>query len=159
MCAILLTWAAMILVGKTKSGTLLLSRRRWKYFTILGAVVGATITLAVISILAAQPDRYSPVVSPLYPMLLGLVAAYLYEPGGPPLFKAQDPGDRDARAWKRTALVIAIIGISLGCIAVIAGASGNLHALALLLPIVVMLLIPAVLWTMLKRRNRQRGNP
>jgi hypothetical protein len=160
MCVILLTWAAMILAGKTKSGRLLLTRRWWKYFSILGAVVAATITLVVISILAARPDRYSPLVSPLYPMLLGLAAAYLYEPEGPPLFKAPDLSDRDARAWKRTAIVLAIIGISLGCIAVIAAAAGNLYPLALLNPIVVMLLITAaVLGTILRARNRRRANP
>lgn len=160
LCAILLTWAAMILGGKTKSGRLLLTRRRWKYFTFLGAVLAATITIAVISILAAQPDRYSPLASPLYPMFLGLFVAYLYEPEGPPLFKAPDLSDRDARAWKRNAIVSAISGISLGCIAVIAGAAGNMFAVPVLLPIAVMLLvIAAALWPMVRSRNRQRFNP
>jgi hypothetical protein len=160
LCAILLTWAAMILGGKTKSGRLLLTRRRWKYFSVLGAVVAVTVTIAVISILAAQPDQYSPLVSPLYPMFLGLFVAYLYEPEGLPLFRAPDLSDRDARAWKRTAIVLAIIGISLGCIAGIAGAAGNIFALPLLLPIAVMLLIiAAALWTMLRARKRHRANP
>lgn len=159
LCAILLTWAAMILVGKTKSGSLLLTRRRWKNFIILSTVVAAAITLPVIAILAARPDRDSPLVSPLYPMLLGLFVAHLYEPEGPPLFKAPDLSDRDARAWKKTAIVLAIIGIGLGCIAGIAGAAGNIFALPVLLPIAVMLLIiAAVLWTILRARNRQRAN-
>ena len=160
LCAILLLWAAMIMVGKTKSGRLLLTRRRWKYFTVVGAVVAVTITIAVISIIAAQPDRYSPLVSPLYPMFLGLFVAYLYEPEGPPLFKAPDLSDRAARAWKRNALVSAIIGISLGCIAAIAAASGNLYPLAILSPIAVVLLATAAaLWTMLRARKRHRANP
>jgi hypothetical protein len=160
LCAILLLWAAMILVGKTKSGRLLLTRRRWKYFIILGVVVAVAMTLAVISIHAAQPDHYSPLTSPLVSMLLALFVAHLYEPGGPPLFKAPDLSDRDARAWKRTAIVLAIIGISLGSIAGIAGAAGNIFALPLLLPIgAVLLIIATVLWTILRTRNRQRANP
>jgi hypothetical protein len=158
MCAILLLWAAMILVGKTKSGRLLLTRRRWKYFIILGVVVAVAMTLAVI-IHAAQADHYSPLTSPLVSMLLALFVAHLYEPGGPPLFKAPDLSDRDARAWKRAAIVLAFLGISLGCIAGIAGAAGNIFALPLLLPIAVMLLvIAAALWTILRARNRQRAN-
>jgi peptidoglycan/LPS O-acetylase OafA/YrhL len=160
LCAILLLWTVMILGGKTKSGRLLLTRRRWKYFIVLGVVVAATITIAVIAILAAQPDQYSPLLSPLLQMLLGLFVAHLYEPEGPPLFKAPDLSDRDARAWKRAAIVLAIIGISLGCIAVIAGATGNIYALPFLLPIVVMLLIiAAALWTILRTRKRHGTNP
>jgi amino acid permease len=160
MCAILLLWAAMILLGKTKSGRQILTRRRWKYFTVLGTVVAATITVAVISILAAQPDRDSPLVSPLVTMFLGLFVAYLYEPGGPPLFRAPDLSDRDAIAWKRTAIALAIIGISLGCITVIAAAAGNLYPLALLSPFVVVPLITAaIMGTMLRTRNRYRANP
>jgi len=89
-----------------------------------------------------------------------LVVAFLYEPGGPPLFRAPDLSDRDAAAWKRTAIVLAITGISLGGIAGIAGAAGNIFALPLLLPIAVMLLITAaIIWTMLRARNRHRANP
>lgn len=160
LCAILLLWAAMILVGKTKSGRLLLTRRRWKYFIILGVVVAVAMTLAVISIVAAQPGHYSPLMSPLVQMLLALFVAHLYEPGGPPLFRAPDLSDRDARAWKRAAIVLAFLGISLGCIAGIAGAAGNIFAMPLLLPIaVVLLVIAAALWMMLRARNRQRANP
>ena len=160
LCAILLTWSAMILVGKTKSGRLLLTRRRWKYFIILGVLVAATITLAVIAILAARPGRYSPMVSPLIPMILGLFIAHLYEPEGPPLCKAPDLSDRDARVWKRTAIVLAIIGIGIGGLAGITGAAGNIFALPLLLPITVLLLVIATaLWTTLRARNRKKANP
>ena len=160
LCAILLLWAAMILVGKTKSGKLLLTRRRWKYFIILSVVVAVAMTLAVISIVAAQPDHYSPLMSPLVQMLLALFVAHLYEPGGPPLVKAPHLSDRDVRAWKRAAIVLAFLGISLGCIAGIAGAAGNIFAMPLLLPIaVVLLVIAAALWMMLRARSRQRANP
>jgi hypothetical protein len=159
MCAILLLWAAMILIGKTKSGSLLLTRRRWKYLTIFGTVVAVILTLVLISILAAWPNRYSPLVPPLFPMLLGLAAAYLYEPEGPRLFKAPDLSDREARAWKRTAIALAMFGFSLGAIVVFATAAGNLYPLALLHPIVVMLLITAaVLGKMLRTRNGQKAN-
>lgn len=154
MCAILLLWAAMILVGKTKSGRLLLTRRRWKQFTVLGVVVASAITLGVISILAAQPGSHSPQ-APLSLMLLGLTAAYLYEPESPPLIKAPVT-DRDARVWKRNAIVLAITGIGFGFIAVIAAAAGNTFARILVEPIAVVLLITAaVMGTMLRARNRQ----
>jgi hypothetical protein len=155
MCAILLTWAA-VMVGKTKSGRLLLTRRRWKYFSILGAAVAAGITLVDIVIVAARPDSYDPVLSSLFPMFLAWVAAYLYEPGGPPLFTAPELDDRAARVWKRNALALAIIGISLGATAIIFGVTGNLFALTILSPIAVCLLATAViLWAMLRTGNRK----
>lgn len=159
MCAILLLWAAMILVGKTKSGRILLTRQRWKQFTVLGTVVAAAITLGVIVILAAQPGSRSPLLPPLYPMLLGLTAAYLYQPESPPLIKGPAT-DRDARAWKRNAIVLAIAGIGLGCIAVIAAAAGNTFVRILFeAPAVVLLITAAVMGTMLRTRNRRRANP
>lgn len=160
MCAILLLWATMILIGKTKSGGLLLTRRRWKQFTVLGVVVAAAITLGVIiSILAVPPGSRSPLVPPLYPMLLGLTAAYLYEPESTPLIRPPAT-DRDARAWKRNAIVLAIAGIGLGCIAVIAAAAGNTFVRILFEgPAVVLLIAAAVVGTMLRTRNRRRANP
>lgn len=159
MCAILLTWAA-VMVGKTKTGGLLLTRRRWKYFSILSAVVAAGITLVDIVIVAARPDSYDPVLSSLFPMFLAWVAAYSYEPGGPPLFKAPEPNDHAAKVWKRNALLSAIVGIGLGATAIILGATGNLFALIALSPIAVSLLATAViLWAMLRTGNRHRPNP
>lgn len=159
LCAILFAWATMIIIGRTRSGRLPLTRRGWKYFTILGTVVALTITVVVISILAAEPDRYSSLVPPLYPMLLGLFTAYLYEPGGPPLFKVEVLGDREAGARKNTAIALAIIGISITCIAGIIGAAGNTYVLPLLLPIAIMLLVSAsALWMKLRRARRMRNN-
>jgi hypothetical protein len=159
MCTFLLLWAAVILVEKPKTGRQILTRRRWKYLTTLGAVVAGIVTLTVFIIVAAQPDRYSPLVSPLFPMLLAMVAAYMYEPGGPPLIRGPAT-DRDAKVWKRTALVSGIIGISLGGIAIIAAAAGNIDTLALLSPVAVVLLITAaVQGAKLRARNRHRTNP
>ncbi|MFJ5698720.1 hypothetical protein [Arthrobacter sp. NPDC093139] len=160
MCAILLLWATIILIGKTKSGGLLLSRRRWKQFTVLGVVVAAAITLGVIiSILAARPGSRSPLLPPLYPMLLGLTAAYLYEPESPPLMRGPAT-DRDARVWKRNAIVLAIAGIGLGCITVIAAAADNtIVRIFFEGPAVVLLITAAVMGMMLRARNRRRTNP
>jgi hypothetical protein len=150
----------MIPVGKTKSGRLLLTRRRWKQFTFLGTVVAAAITLGVIiAVLAARPGIHSPLLPPLYPILLGLAAAYLYEPESPPLIKGPAT-DRDARVWKRNAIVLAITGIGLGCIAVIAAAAGNTFIRILVEgPAVVLLITAAVIGMMLRARNRRRANP
>ncbi|MFJ5696604.1 hypothetical protein [Arthrobacter sp. NPDC093139] len=159
MCAILLLWAAMILIGKTKSGGLLLSRRRWKQFTVLGVVVAAAITLGVIVILAAGPGSRSPLLPPLYSMLLGLTAAYLYEPESPPLIRGPAT-DRDARVWKRNVIVLGTAGIGLGCIAVIAAAAGNIFVRILVEgPAVVLLITAAVMGMMLRARTRRRTNP
>ncbi|OFI36755.1 hypothetical protein BIU82_11785 [Arthrobacter sp. SW1] len=120
--------------------------------------MAAGITLVDIVIVAARPDSYDPVLSSLFPLFLAWVAAYLYEPGGPPVFKAPELNDRAAKAWKRNALASAIIGTSLGAIAIIFGVSGNLLALAVLSPIVVSLLVTAaILWAMLRTGNR--ANP
>ncbi|WP_284984193.1 hypothetical protein [Arthrobacter sp. efr-133-TYG-118] len=155
MCAILFLWAATILVGKTKAGRLVLTRRRWKYFTLVGVVVAVTTMLVVTSVIQARPGGNAAL--PLFPAIVGLFVAQLYEPEGIAQFKASDLSDRDARVWKKIAIVSAIIGISLGCIAGIAGAVGNVFALPLLLPIAVLLLAStAMIWMMLRTRNRQQ---
>ena len=77
------------------------------------------------------------------------------------LAKASDLSGRDAKVWKRSALVSAAVGIVLGCIAGLAAAAGNIDSLALLLPIALLFLVfAAAIWMMLRTRNRQLGaNP
>jgi uncharacterized membrane protein YidH (DUF202 family) len=77
-------------------------------------------------------------------MLLDLTAAYLYQPESPPPIKGPAT-DRDALAWKRNAIVLAITGIGLGSIAVIAAMAGNTFLRILVAgPAVVLLITAAV---------------
>ncbi|WP_157372475.1 hypothetical protein [Arthrobacter sp. Soil736] len=158
--ALLVLWGATILVGKTRAGKLVLTRRRWKYFTLIGVVVGIIVVTVVVT--AISPDRSggNPALG-LFPAIVGLFVAQLYETEGSAQFKASDLSDRDVRVWRKIALVPAFVGIVLACIAGIAGATGNIGALALLLPIGILFLVfAAAIWMMLRIRNRQlRAKP
>jgi hypothetical protein len=160
MPAMLILIGAVVLVGKSRAGRLVLTRRRWKYFTFVGAVLGIIIVIIVgTAIFPARPGG-NPALA-LFPAMIGLFLAMLYEPENSPQFRASDLSNRDARAWKRIALVPAMIGIVLGCIAGIAGAAGNIGALAFLLPFGILFLVfSAMIWMMLWIRNRQlRAKP
>lgn len=63
---------------------------------------------------------------------------------------------QDAKTWKKYALVMAVIGVVTGCIAGIAGVTGNILVFGLVWPIAfVSLLFAAGIWMMLRKRNRQ----
>ncbi|WP_284764367.1 hypothetical protein [Arthrobacter sp. efr-133-R2A-63] len=154
MCGVLLVWAITILIGKTKGGRLVLTPRRWKYFTLLGVIAAAAIVFIVTAFIPARPGGNAAL--PLFPTIIGLFVAQLYEPEGSTQFAASDLSDHDAKAWKRIAVVSAPIGAALICIAVVAGIAGNIGILALLLPIGVLLLVTAAaIWTMLRTRSRK----
>jgi hypothetical protein len=158
--ALLVLWGATILVGKARAGKLALTRRRWKYFTLIGVVVGIIVVTVVVT--AISPDRSggNPALG-LFPAIVGLFVAQLYETEGSAQFKASDLSDRDVRVWRQIALVPAFVGIVLASIAGIAGATGDIAALALLLPIGILFLVfAAAIWMMLRIRNRQlRAKP
>jgi hypothetical protein len=158
--ALLVLWGGTILVGKTRAGKLVLTRRRWKYFTLIGVVVGIIVVTVVVT--AISPDRSggNPALG-LFPAIVGLFVAQLYETEGSARFKASDLSDRDVRVWRQIALVPAFVGIVLASIAGIAGATGDIAALALLLPIGILFLVfAAAIWMMLRIRNRQlRAKP
>lgn len=153
MPAMLILIGAVVFAGKTRAGRLVLTRRRWKYLMFVGAVLGIIIVIIVgTAIFPVRPGDNLALA--LFPAMIGffLAHAQLYEPENTAQVKASDLSDRDARAWKRIALVPAIIGIVLGCIAGIAGAAGNIGALALLMPIAVLSLVFAAgIWMMLRR--------
>ncbi|MGO4584928.1 hypothetical protein AB4Z38_13710 [Arthrobacter sp. 2RAF6] len=153
MCALLLLWAATILVGKIKGGQLVLTRRRWKYFTLIGVVVAVTIMLVVTFVLPGRPGGNAAL--PLFPTIVGLFVAQLYEPASSAQFKASDLSEKDAKTWKRISLGLVLVGIVVGSVAGIAGAAGNIGALALLLPIGMLFLVfAAAIWIMFRTRNR-----
>jgi hypothetical protein len=160
MPAMLLLIGAVVLVGRTRAGRLVLTRRRWKYFTLVGVVLGVIIVIVVVSAIFPGRPGGNPALG-LFPAIIGLGLAQLCEQENSPQFKASDLSDHDAKVWKRIALVPALVGIVLGCIAGIAAAAGNIGTLALILPIAILFLVfAAAIWVMLRPRNRQlRAKP
>lgn len=154
--AAMLFLAATIVVGKTKAGRLVLTRRRWKYFTLIGLFIAVIITFVVAAPNLDRPWANS--VLSVFPLVLGGFVAQLYEPESSAQFKASDLSDQDAKTWKRISLVLALIGAIIGCIAGIGGVTGNIVVFALLWPIGLLCLVFAfAIWMMLRRRNWQLG--
>lgn len=155
----LLTLGTIVLVGRTRAGRLVLTRRRWKYFTLAGVVLAVIIMFVVT---APSLDRLggNPVLA-VFPALIGLFVAQLYEPESSAQFKPSDLSDHDVKTWKRVALVLILIGVVVGSIAGIGIAAGDNIAIALLLPIAFLFLVfAAAIWMMLRSRIRQlRAKP
>jgi hypothetical protein len=70
----------------------------------------------------------------LFPALIGLFIARLYEPEKSAQFRAADLSDGDAKTWARIALMPAAVGIVLGSIAGVSVAAGGTSTGFLLLP-------------------------
>lgn len=159
MPALLVVLGGVILVGKTRAGRLLRTRRRWRYFALIGVVSAVIMTVALTSLSSERQGGSLALV--LFPAIIGLFVAQLYEPEKSAQFKAADLSDRDAKTWKRIALVPAVVGIILGCIAGVTVAAGDTGTGFLLLPIALLFLVfAAAIWMMLRSRNRQlRAKP
>lgn len=154
MALVLLLWGAVLLVGKTRAGRIVLTRRRWKYFTLLGVVLAVIITFVVTTPSLDRPGG-NPVLA-VVPAVIGLFVAQLYEPESSAQFRASDLSDRDAKTWKRISFLLILIGIVVGSIAGIGVAAGDSIAIAQLLPIgILSLVFAATIWVMLRTRNRQ----
>jgi hypothetical protein len=144
----------LVMVGRTKAGRLVLTRRRWKYFTLIGFVLVAIILIMVTQTSLDRPEGY--VFLAVFPVMISGLVVQLYEPESTAQFKLSDLSDRDARTWKRMFLVLILIGVVVGAIAGIGAAVGNIYALPLLLPIaIVSLVFAAGIWIMLRMRNQQ----
>jgi hypothetical protein len=143
----------IVMVGRTKAGRLVLTRRRWKYFALIGIVL-----VTIILIMVMQPSLDRPggnvFLGSLSVLISGFVAQ-LYEHESTAQFKLSDLSGRDAETWKRMSRVLVLIGVIVGAVAGIAGAAGNIMVLALLWPIAfVSLVFAAGIWMMLRTRNR-----
>ena len=159
MPALLVVLGGVILAGKTRAGMLVRTRRRWRYFALTGVVSAVIMTVALTSL---SPERQGASLAlVLFPAIIGLFVAQLYEPEKSVQFKAADLSDRDAKTWKRIALVPAVVGTILGCIAGVTIAAGDMGTGFLLLPIALFFLVfAAAIWMMLGSRNRQlRADP
>lgn len=143
----------VVMVGRTKAGRLVLTRRRWKYFA-LAAIVLVTIIL----IMVTQPNLDRPGTNVFLGSVLLLITGFvaqLYEHESTAQLKLSDLSDRDAETWKKMSFVLFVIGVGVGAIAGIGAVVGNIFALPLLLPIaVVSLIFAGGIWMMLRTRNR-----
>lgn len=143
----------VVMVGRTKAGRLVLTRRQWKYFALVAIVL-----VTIILIMVTQPNLDRPggnvFLGSLSVLISGFVAQ-LYEPESTAQFKLSNFSDRDAGTWKSMSRVLALMGVSVGAVAGIAGAVGNIMMLELLWPIAfVSLIFAAGIWMMLRTRDR-----
>lgn len=154
MAVLPLLWGVVLLIGKTRAGRLVLTRRRWKYLMLFGVVLAL-----IIVFMAMRPslDRSGGnAVLAMFPAITGLFIAQLYEPESSAQFRASDLSDHDAKTWQRISLVLALIAFVIGSIAGIGAAAGNIGPVALLVPIGILFLVfAAAIRVMLRTRNRQ----
>jgi hypothetical protein len=159
---ILIILGFLVLIGKTRTGRLVRTHRRWKCILLIGVAVVFT-TLAGVTLIIDRPGG-NPAL-PLFPVIVGGFVAQLFESEATAKFTMAAQmaalGDRDAKVWKRFSLVLVLVGIVLGCVAAVAGASGNVTLVSILLPIgILVMVLAAAIWVPLRSRNRQpRGTP
>ena len=111
MAALLIAWGGVILVGKTRAGRLVRTRRRSRYFTLIGVVLATIIAIVVSTSISTERQEANPAAG-LLPAIIGLLVAQLYEQERAAQLKASDLSDRDAGVWKRIALAGALVGVA-----------------------------------------------
>lgn len=160
MAALLIAWGGVILVGETRAGRLVRTRRRWRYFTLIGVVLATIIAIVVSTSISTERQEANPAAG-LLPAIIGLLVAQLYEQERASQLKASDLSDRDAGVWKRIALAGALVGIVLGGLSGVTLAAGDSGAGFFLLPVALLFLVlAAAIWIMLRSRTRQlRAKP
>jgi hypothetical protein len=160
MAALLIAWGGVILVGKTRAGRLVRTRRRWRYFTLIGVVLATIIAIVVSTSISTERQEANPAAG-LLPAIIGLLVAQLYEQERAAQLKASDLSDRDAGVWKRIALAGALVGIVLGGLSGVTLAAGDSGTGFFLLPVALLFLVLAgAIWIMLRSRTRQlRAKP
>lgn len=72
MAALLIAWGGVILVGKTRAGRLVRTRRRWRYFTLIGVVLAAIIAIVVSTSISTERQEANPAAG-LLPAIIGLL--------------------------------------------------------------------------------------
>lgn len=155
MPALLVVLGGVILIGKTSAGRLVRTRRQWRYFMLIGVVLAFITGTLVVTSISPEPPGGNPALG-LFPAITGLFVAQLYEPEKSTQFTSTDLSNHDAKTWQRMALLTALVGIILGCIAGATAATGDSGTGFLLLPIALLFLaFAAAIWIMLRSRNRQ----
>ncbi|MEE9098350.1 hypothetical protein [Pseudarthrobacter phenanthrenivorans] len=68
-----------VLFGRSRNGPLRLTNRRWKYFSVIGFVI-----LIVVFVTLTGSDFFRTPTLPLFPSLMGLLLAQVFEAGAEP---------------------------------------------------------------------------
>ncbi|ALV45310.1 hypothetical protein MB46_07180 [Arthrobacter alpinus] len=144
-------WGFTVVVGRTRSGRIVLTRRRWKY----GLLIGVIVVYAVLVVAVHRPA--SNLGFAVFPIGVAIFVGQLFESetvAAAPMVGAVT--DRNVRSWRRIALVTAVVGGVLCCVSAMAAFAGNLSVVALLLPVaIVSLVFAAVFWVWLRSIRRQ----
>ncbi|WP_425860428.1 hypothetical protein [Arthrobacter sp. TWP1-1] len=153
--AVALVLGVTIVVGKTRTGRMVLTRRRWKY----GLLIGIVVVFTVVAIFFNRPGG-NPALA-LFPFFIGVFIAQLFEPEAVAAYTMATLTERDVAAWKRVLRVTAIVGVVLCCISLVAAVAGNLTLVALALPFgIVALVFVAVILVRFRATKRQaKGAP
>lgn len=78
MAVLPLFWGVVLLVGKTRAGRLVLTRRRWKYFMLFGVVLALIIVFVAMRSSLYRPGGNAALA--MFPAITSLFIAQLYEP-------------------------------------------------------------------------------
>lgn len=145
---------ATIVVGRTRAGRMVLTRRRWKYGLLIGYIVVVILAAVFLNRAGSNPGL------PLFLIGMGVFVAQLFEPEATAASPLAVLSDRDVRTWMRIALVTACVGVVLCCISVVVATTGNLLLVSLLLPVAILSLIFAAgIWVWLRSTKRPtKGN-
>lgn len=139
-----------VLVGRTRAGQLVLTRRLWRFAVVLFIVVA----VIVVAVLPKGPGS-GPILA-MVPAILGGTVAQLFEPEAAAAFTTAALSDHDGRNWWWVSLGLTLVGIVLGSSAIVAAVFGNGVVVSLLGPIAALCLILAVvIWFWLRSRKRQ----
>ncbi|POH72402.1 hypothetical protein [Arthrobacter glacialis] len=139
-----------VLVGRTRAGQLVLTRRLWRFAVVLFIVVA----VIVVAVLPKGPGS-GPIMA-MVPAILGGTVAQLFEPEAAAAFTAAALSEHDGRNWWWVSLGLTLVGIVLGSSAIVAAVFGNGVVVSLLEPIAALCLILAVvIWFWLRSRKRQ----
>lgn len=66
-------WGAVIVVGRTRAGLVVLTRRRWKYGLLIGVIVVCTVTAVVLNRPVGNQGMA------VFPIVVGVFVAQLFE--------------------------------------------------------------------------------
>ncbi|WP_315915799.1 hypothetical protein, partial [Arthrobacter sp. lap29] len=149
---IVISSGAIIVVGRTRAGRIVLTRHRWKYGLLIGVIVVYTVMTVVLNRPVGNPGLA------IFPIVLGLFVAQLFESEAVAASKAAliILTDRNVRSWTRIVRVMAVAGVVLCSISVVAAVVGNFVLVSLVLPVaIISLLLAGAIWVWLRSVRRQ----
>jgi hypothetical protein len=153
MAGVVIVMGLMVCVGRSRSGRLVLTRRRWRFALLLAVtVLGAAVLLLDTGWFTRAPTP----IAAIFPIFVGLGLAPMFEPEATVGFKASDLSEKDAKTWRRILWACVLLTVVLGASSVFAAVSGNPTLGALMLPFAGLFLsFVFVIWILLRARIRQ----